>query len=397
MFTPIKKKFQAKCQLPAFNWIPLRPNQIRGTVFNDSNDERLRKIINFTLFEDKFRIIDKSQSPGISPLANRLRTPSFVTLLESSRLKNVSIVLRKSKFNADVVIGAINDYDFNQLNLESIAWLTFLAPKESETKAYRNYMAEQKDIVVLSEEDKFLMKLSQVERLEQKLVVMDFVGNFNDRVDMLSYQLCAVTSASLSLKTSKKFKSILEIILTFGNYMNSNKSTSQAYGFRLKGTFERLYDTRSNDKTMTLLDYIVTETIAENFSHLISLETELLCINEAARISMKNIATEVESIQSGWRKLTEERKLSMSFALNTFELETSTRFNKLINELETSRNNYNECVCYFGEDSSKKLDSDEFFSIVRKFLTHFKTLRGKVKHWQKKTLFTTQATKIFSP
>ena len=36
-------------------------------------------------------------------------------------------------------------------------------------------------------------------------------------------QLNAVISASLSIKNSKKLKRMLEIVLVFGNYMNSRK------------------------------------------------------------------------------------------------------------------------------------------------------------------------------
>lgn len=376
---PIKKKSQAKSKLPSLNWPALRPNQVGGTVFNGLDDERLCKIINFAHFEDKFRISDMSKSPSSSPLAGCFRTTPFVTLLESTRLRNVSILRRKLNFSADSAIRAIDDYDFNQLNLDRIQLLTNLAPKDSETEAYRHYKALKKDIAVLSEEDKFLLKLSQVERLTTKLSSMDFMGNFKDRVDSLNIQMCAITSASLSLKSSKKFKSVLEIILIFGNYMNGDKSSGRAYGFKLKGTFERLNDTRSHDKSLSLLQFIVTKTIATTFPHLVDLDTELLCIKEAARISMKNIAAEIASIQCGWNKLTEESELSNSCTLKTFETTSSSTFNKLINEHETAQNNYIECVCYFGEEKTSAMDSDEFFSSLFKFVSQFKALGDKVK------------------
>lgn len=379
LLMPIKKKSLAKSKLPTLNWPTLRPNQVRGTVFNGLDDERLCKIINFAHFEDKFRISDIAKSASSSPLVGRIRAPSFVTLLEQSRLRNVSILRRKLNFNADIAIRAIDDYDFNQLNLDSIQLLTNLAPKDSETEAYRNYKTQKKDISVLSEEDKFLLKLSQVERLTTKLSVMDFMANFEDRADSLKIQLCAINSASLSVKSSKKFNSILEIILAFGNYMNGDKSSGQAYGFKLKGTFERLNDTRSSDKSMSLLQFIVTSTIATSFPHLLNFDSELLCIQEAARISMRNITAEVASIESGWRKLTEESKLSKSSTLKTFETTSSSTLNKLINEHETAQNNYIECVCYFGEEKTSALDSDEFFSSLFKFVSQFKAFSSKVK------------------
>lgn len=41
---PIKKVIQPKYRLPALNWITLNPNQIKGTMFHDLNDEKLFKV-----------------------------------------------------------------------------------------------------------------------------------------------------------------------------------------------------------------------------------------------------------------------------------------------------------------------------------------------------------------
>lgn len=376
---PIKKTSQMRCKLPSLNWLPLRPNQVKGTIFNGLNDERLRKIINFTHFEDKFRC-DILQSSTSTPLANRLRMPTYITLLEPTRLRNVAILRRKLNFDADSVIEVINDYKINQLDLDSVQILTNLAPRDSETDSYRSYLREKKDDGILSNEDKFLLKLSQVDRLTSKLCVMAFLGNFEDLADSLSIQLCAVNSTSMSLKSSKKFRSVLEIILTFGNYMNSNKSSGAAYGFRLKGAFERLSDTRSNDKKQTLMEFIV-ETITEKFSSLLNLDSELLCITESARISMKNVTTEIESIQSDWCQLINEIQCSKHATLKAFEAKALPKFNKLTNELDTTRSNYNECLSYFGEDSAEATDSNEFFSVICKFVSQFKVIAGKVKLW----------------
>ncbi|KAF2982503.1 hypothetical protein EK904_012912 [Melospiza melodia maxima] len=46
-------------------------------------------------------------------------------------------------------------------------------------------------------------------------------------------QLNAIIAASMSLKSSSKLRHILEIVLAFGNYMNSSKRGA-AYGFRLQ-------------------------------------------------------------------------------------------------------------------------------------------------------------------
>lgn len=50
---------------------------------------------------------------------------------------------------------------------------------------------------------------------------------------LLFQKLSAVNSASLHLKKSEKFKRVLELVLAFGNYMNSCRR-GVVYGFRLQ-------------------------------------------------------------------------------------------------------------------------------------------------------------------
>jgi len=41
---PIKKTPQSKCRLPVLNWCPMKPNQVKGTVFAEMDDEKLYSV-----------------------------------------------------------------------------------------------------------------------------------------------------------------------------------------------------------------------------------------------------------------------------------------------------------------------------------------------------------------
>lgn len=62
---------------------------------------------------------------------------------------------------------------------------------------------------------------------------MIFLGNFNENFMTLTPQIAAIIAASMSIKSSGKLKRILEVILAFGNYMNSAKRGA-VYGFKLQ-------------------------------------------------------------------------------------------------------------------------------------------------------------------
>ena len=40
----IKKKIQTKFRLPILNWTPLKPQQVKGTVFSELDDEKLYSV-----------------------------------------------------------------------------------------------------------------------------------------------------------------------------------------------------------------------------------------------------------------------------------------------------------------------------------------------------------------
>ncbi len=89
----------------------------------------------------------------------------------------------------------------------------------------------------------------------------------------------AIISASNSVKNSKKLRKVLEIVLAFGNYMNSGKR-GPAYGFRVQ-SLDTLVETKSSDKRMCLLHYIV-DTIRNKFPELLNFDSELMYIEKAS-------------------------------------------------------------------------------------------------------------------
>ena len=93
---------QTKYKLPTLNWIALKPNQVRGTIFNELDDDRLHSRIDFMDFEERFKIgmcvqmangtseIDGSNGGGLHSFpSKRFKKPENVSLLEHTRLRNI--------------------------------------------------------------------------------------------------------------------------------------------------------------------------------------------------------------------------------------------------------------------------------------------------------------------
>jgi len=72
---------------------------------------------------------------------------------------------------------------------------------------------------------------------------------------------------------------LLEIILAFGNYMNSAKR-GPAYGFKLQ-SLDTLVDTKSSDRRICLLHFIV-DTIRSKMPEIMNFDSEFMYIDKAA-------------------------------------------------------------------------------------------------------------------
>ncbi|KAJ8722292.1 hypothetical protein PYW08_004694 [Mythimna loreyi] len=375
----IKRKVDTKYKLPTLNWIALKPNQVRGTIFNELDEERPRRRINFTEFEEKFRIggacpqMDTDTDTLASFPSKRFRKPDTVSLLEHTRLRNIAISRRKLDTPVEKVIAAVNNLDLKQLPLESVEILQRMVPTEAEQKAYKEYVAEKKPVNQLTEEDKFLMQLAKVERISAKLSIMSYMGNFFDNIHLITPQIHAIISGSSSVKSSTKLRNVLEIILAFGNYLNSSKR-GPAYGFKLQ-SLDTLMDTKSTDKRISLLHYIVA-TIRQNFPELMNFDTELLYIDKAAQVSLENVAGDVCELERGMEAVRKEAEArdglrASPHVLRDFLANAADKLRRLRAETKHAQDSFASCVEYFGE-APRGCDANAFFSLLVRFTRAFK-------------------------
>ncbi|CAF3170496.1 unnamed protein product [Rotaria socialis] len=373
----IKKKIQTKYKLPNLNWTSLKPGQVRGTVFCELDDEKYFKIIDFETFEELFKtgsglpINQGNVSPHLKQ--KYMKIPERLTLLDAQRQRNLGIARRKLDLDVNVISRALNNLDLKILTSDTIDILQHFIPTEVETKAFASYLSDGKSLMSLSDDDQFLYGLSKIERLSQKLNVVSFMANFNETNQNLMPQLKAIIAASASLKNNSRFKRLLEIILAFGNYMNSSKR-GPVYGFKL-ASLEILTDTRTHDKRLTLLHYI-TQTIEERFPDVLYFHTDLQAIEKAAQVSLENVQTDVQDLTRGLDNA--KKELSVRQTMKNVEIRSleefinfaQDRIDRLVKDAKSAQDVFNQCVEYFGEAPRTQTPSN-FFSIIVKFQRAF--------------------------
>ncbi|XP_077169055.1 formin-like protein 1 isoform X3 [Paroedura picta] len=378
----IKKPIQTKFRMPTFNWVALKPNQINGTVFNELNDEKVLQVLDMNDFEEQFKTKAQGPSLELSSLTAKAsqKAPSKVTLIECNRAKNLAITLRKGGLTIDGICKAIQTYDLQSLNLDFLELLTRFIPTEYELALIRKYEKEQRPLEELSDEDLFMIKFSKIPRLAERMSIMTFLGNFGDTVQLLMPQLNSIIAGSMSLKSSTKLRQILEIVLAFGNYLNSSKRGA-AYGFRLQ-SLDALLDMKSTDRKQTLLHYIV-RVILEKYPELVNFASELHFLDKAGAVSLDSVLQDVRGLQRGMELTRKEfMRQDDSAVLKDFLKANTEVMEKLQADSKTAQDAYESTVEYFGENP-KTTPPTMFFPTFVRFVKAYKKAEEDIQLWKK--------------
>ncbi|KAI1884120.1 hypothetical protein AGOR_G00223170 [Albula goreensis] len=121
-----KKAIQTKYRMPLLNWQALKPNQVKGTVFNELDDEQVLGELNMDAFEELF----KTKAQGWH------RLPEICTAIET--------------------------YNQQALSLDFLELLERFIPSEYEMKLIQNYEREGRPLEDLSDEDRFMVRFSKI-------------------------------------------------------------------------------------------------------------------------------------------------------------------------------------------------------------------------------------------
>ncbi|XP_067928445.1 formin-like protein isoform X2 [Watersipora subatra] len=387
--TPSKRKIQTKYKLPTLNWVALKPGQVKGTVFSELDDEHILKTVDFARFEEEFKLgINRAAADQVdgtsTPLHGRKQSkkPELLSLMDANRNRNAAIARKKITLTDQQILGAITNLDSTTLCTDYIDLLLHIVPNEQEVKAFNNYEADGKPLSALSATDQFMIKINHIERVQTKLSIMNFIANFKDNVKHLKPQLNALLTASLSLRNSKKIRKILEIILAYGNYMNSQRRGG-AYGFKLQ-SLDVLTDAKSTDKKISLVHYIAA-TVTDLFPELQNFAQELDYMEKAALISLENLQIDVSELEKGMNMVKKEfdsrtskgkqrDAASMTYAttvMKEFLEVTQGDLDIVKRDYQTAKENYEKAVEFFGENV-KQTSPQAFFGTFVRFTAAYK-------------------------
>jgi hypothetical protein len=154
--------------------------------------------------------------------------------------------------------------------------------------------------------------------------------------------------------------------------MNSAKRGA-VYGFKLQ-SLDTLLDTKSSDKKITLLHYIV-ETVQEKFQDVSTFEAELRYIEKAATVSLENVLMDIRELEKGMdmtkREYEARKDRDPPVILSDFLANSEDKMKKLNQDAKTAQEAYSQVVEYYGENA-RTLAPNTFFSLFVRFVRAYK-------------------------
>uniref|UniRef100_A0A0N4Z263 GBD/FH3 domain-containing protein n=1 Tax=Parastrongyloides trichosuri TaxID=131310 RepID=A0A0N4Z263_PARTI len=392
---PIKKVVETKNKLPLLNWTPLKPAQVKETVFSNLNDDKIVDSIDFSELEEKFKLASVGVPLGINTnlkidphLQSQLSPGSVSTtssggvstttkesrksLLDGKRIQNIAITKRKLNKSGNEIMAAVHRFDLKSLPAESVDILLKIIPTMEECQMFKEYASKNDNhFDSLADEDQFLGSLMKIERLKHKLEIMLFMSSFEESAGLIEPSLSNLIAASKCVKDAKLFHKVLEIVLAFGNYMNSSRKGG-AYGFKLV-SLDSLHILKSPaDRSVSLL-HLIADTIQKQFPELLGFTEELKFADKASNIMWETVQADVKEIEQHFEKAKTEynaKKNDSPQSLKEFVENAEKRVGSLIKSCEMATISFNSCVELYGE-SSKTQQPNTFFTKLALFSKNF--------------------------
>lgn len=371
--------------LKSFNWAKIPDQKIKGTFWTDIDDAEIiprldfREIdVTFSAFQKK----EKEQEDEEDFQKKPVMQPKELSFIDNRRAQNCQILLSKIKLSNEEIVDAIYSMDSDdKLSKDMLEQMLKFVPSSDEQNLFDGH-SDQLDMFARA--DRFLYEMSRIPHYEQRLKALVYKKSFNDRLLELRPQLQAVQKACKELTRSKKLRSLLQIVLVLGNYMNRGQRGNAA-GFKLT-SLNKIMDTKSSvDRKVTLLHYLL-DVLERKFTDVFKLENDLPDVREAAKVSVTDVQKEVNQLKSGLKDVEKELELQQRkkerVPMDRF-VEVMTSFVKVTNfsvkeceeEFSEMRERFDKTVLFFGEDP-KQTSVDEFFAIFDSFLVSFAEAKG---------------------
>ncbi|CAD6197445.1 unnamed protein product [Caenorhabditis auriculariae] len=197
-------------------WSVLNGAQVKNTIFEESAntvDDIVEKI-NKAMGDQELL----SEEPALTPS-------------QSAAVQAVRSQLQLQQFEVEFAVHSIYRMDLKVLGPELVKLVASIAPTSADSTRLKTLQARH---VPLGDNEKFLLALAGIDRMEEKLQTMLHMGTFKSEIDRISEQLSQLANAGRVLQNSDVFRHLMYLVLTLANLaIAGDRAATAISGFRV--------------------------------------------------------------------------------------------------------------------------------------------------------------------
>lgn len=369
-----KKKFPAILPMKKANWVAVNPRRITENAFWTKIQDK--ELASDDIISGLYTKLSLKPIERVKKRPTNIKTSVQLRVLNVKSAQNIAILLHSSlkSLTYEQIKQCILDCDTSTLNSDTIQQLIRYLPKSEQLQrlqAIKNQGFE------LSESERFVAIIAEVDQLVPRLESIDLKLRFDEIAKEIETDTIAGITACQEIRSSEKFGKILELLLLFGNIMNSSSSNAPAFGFEMSYLIEL---------SKPLFHHLI-ETIERKFPEVLSFNEELkhsaaaACVSfEKVNENMQQITSSLESLNKVLEKLKQCQPQDKFYEVMSDEaLQFNDRAKKLEVGCEIMKRQYEQTGEYFTFDISK-CPMEDFFCNIKKFILMFTQARREKKN-----------------
>ena len=305
-------------------------------------------------------VVKKKSAADVKPKS----TAGMPTLIPLPRANNISIMLSRFPIGAKDICEAISTGDPSEaLTLERLAILLQCEPMDEELCIMRHFSGDEEKLLV---SEKFLLDLSKIDRLREKVAALVYVRQFPELITEAHTGLDAISDACEQVSNAQAFRRLLALVLEVGNFLNAGGPRSSTKGVTLD-SLHKLADVRTtapsnNGGALTLLDFIMELfDERETTNGPLHLTSELSACQAASRVARVDLEGTIRKVVVGAKSVREEAAASNITSFDTLLVDLDDKVEKLEERAREVDAAFDRVAVLVGE--SRRAPEDIFASL----------------------------------
>ncbi|CAF3991723.1 unnamed protein product [Rotaria magnacalcarata] len=395
-YLPKKQKYVVGEAVKKVAWNKINPQSIKKeSIWANIDEKNFQNKAFFTTIKDNFatksapaKNLTDSDTESSSTTTTK-KTKEF-RVLDARAGQNFAIMFSQLKSTPQQFRQWLLACDNQYLTSDLLAQLDKSLPTPEELKK----LSELKnDINELPDAEQYFCAVSDIKRLHQRIKILLFKSQYKESLEETEKNYVAARQACETVRRSKRFPKLVELVLTIGNYMNSSGKTYEPiYGFDIS-FLPKLHSTKANDGKRTLLHFILQE-IEKDHPDLLKFGDEFQGVAEVAskvdtnelqrvlneiKSRINSAQTDIDNAKNATENLIPGDRFAQSLeGFVKAALDDIERLDALSVKMTSA---YQDLCDYLAIDP-KKCPLNDFFTDVKSFCTVFLTCLQENRLWR---------------